>query len=114
MKTTFRKTETYIAYCATIPVELDSKMFPNFKGDTEEDFFKYIYDNIDDWHCDGYSDTNITDDETIKALYELQEGRKKEYGGSYEKGMQQYQLQIGTTTKDQSEAIFTMTRELEF
>jgi len=38
MKAHFRKTEYYTSYNANTPVELDSEKFPDFKGETEEEF----------------------------------------------------------------------------
>ena len=49
MKSHFRKTEYYTSHNANSPVELDSEKFPDFKGETEEDFLQYIYDNLDGW-----------------------------------------------------------------
>ena len=49
MKAHFRKTEYYTSYNANTPVELDSEKFPDFKGETQEEFLQYVYDKVDGW-----------------------------------------------------------------
>jgi hypothetical protein len=46
MKKHFRATEYFTT--ATEPVELDSDMFPEFEGTTEQEFFDYISENYNE------------------------------------------------------------------
>jgi hypothetical protein len=96
MKSQFRKTEYYYSHNANQPVELDSTKFPDFKGETEEEFLQYVFDNLDEW-VDG--DDSLFDDETQDALYELQNGDMKEYWGSY-RNYFEGDLQVGKHTPD--------------
>ena len=95
MKSHFRKTEYYTSYNANTPVELDSEKFPDFKGETEEEFLQYVYDNLDGW-VDGEGEP-LFDEETQDALYELQHGSMSEYWGSYQNYFEG-DLQIGEST----------------
>ena len=95
MKSHFRKTEYYTSHNANAPVELDSEKFPDFKGETEEEFLQYIFDNLDGW-VDGDGDS-LLDEETQEALNELQYGSMEEYWGSYQNYFEG-DLQIGEST----------------
>jgi hypothetical protein len=95
MKSHFRKTEYYTSHNANTPVELDSEKFPDFKGETEEEFLQYIFDNLDGW-VDGDGDS-LLDEETQEALNELQYGSMEEYWGSYQNYFEG-DLQIGEST----------------
>jgi len=98
MKSHFRKTEYYTSHNANSPVELDSEKFPDFKGETEEDFLQYIYDNLDEWVDGMENDEELPfDEETLDALYELKNGEMKEYWGSYQNYFEG-DLQIGEVT----------------
>ena len=94
MKKHFRKTEYYRSHNANTPVELDSEKFPDFKGETEEEFLEYIYANLDGW---ADADESSFDEETQEALYELQHGEMTEYWGSYLNYFEG-DLQIGEAT----------------
>jgi hypothetical protein len=76
-------------------VELDSEKFPDFKGETEEEFLQYIYDNLDGW-VDSEGEPPF-DDETQNALGELQYGSMTEYWGSYQNYFEG-ELQVGEST----------------
>ena len=54
MKSHFRKTEYYTSHNANTPVELDSEKFPDFKGETEEEFLQYIFDDFGDGWRSGF------------------------------------------------------------
>jgi len=95
MKSHFRKTEYYTSHNANAPVELDSEKFPDFKGETEEEFLQYIFDNLDGW-VDGEGEP-LFDEETQDALYELQHGSMEEYWGSYQNYFEG-ELQVGEPT----------------
>lgn len=97
MKAHFRKTEYYTSHNATEPVELDSEKFPDFKGETPEEFLEYINENLSEW-ING-DDELPFDEETVNALYELQEGSMKEYWGSYMNYFEG-ELQIGEPTPE--------------
>ena len=94
MKSHFRKTEHYTQYCANTPVELDSEKFPDFSGETEEEFLEYIHSNIDEWIDEGTLNDFISDEETREALTGLKEDPMEILGGSYEKFFQG-SLQVG-------------------
>ena len=95
MKAHFRKTEYYTSYNANTPVELDSEKFPDFKGETQEEFLQYIFDNLEEW-VDGEGESPF-DEETQNALGELQYGSMEEYWGSYQNYFEG-DLQIGEPT----------------
>ena len=97
MKAHFRKTEYYTSYNANTPVELDSEKFPDFKGETQEEFLQYIYDNLGEW-VDGDGESQF-DKETQNALEELQYGSMEEYWGSYQNYFEG-ELQIGESTPE--------------
>ena len=96
MKRHFRKTEYYTSHNANTPVELDSEKFPDFKGETEEEFLEYIYDNLEVW---ANEDGSPFDEETHEALYELYHGEMTEYWGSYQNYFEG-ELQIGEVTSE--------------
>ena len=62
MKLDFRSRATYTLTKVTEPITLDSEDFrnanPPFKGETEEDFWEYIKDNLSDWDAEAYLDNN--------------------------------------------------------
>ena len=97
MKAHFRKTEYYTSYNANTPVELDSEKFPDFKGETQEEFLQYIFDNLEEW-VDGEGESPF-DEETQNALGELQYGSMEEYWGSYQNYFEG-ELQIGESTPE--------------
>jgi hypothetical protein len=97
MKRHFRKTEYYTSHNANEPVELDSEKFPDFKGETEEDFLQYIFDNLDEW-TNG-DDDSIFDEETMNQLFELNSGSMVEYWGSYQNYFEG-DLQVGEITPE--------------
>lgn len=100
MKSHFRKTEYYTSHNSNTPVELDSEKFPDFKGETEEEFLQYIFDNLDGWVDGIESDMESPfDEETQDALYELQNGSMEEYWGSYQNYFEG-ELQVGVPTPD--------------
>ena len=77
MKKHFRLTEIYTVHVATKPVELDSEMFPDFKGETEQEFFDYILQNY----------RELAEDETLSEevsylINDLAYGDKEEYYNS--------------------------------
>ena len=100
MKKEFRKTEYYTSHNSNKPVELDSEKFPDFKGETEEEFLQYIFDNLEDWTNGIENDEKLPfDEETLNALYDLQNGSMTEYWGSYQNYFEG-ELQIGELTPD--------------
>jgi hypothetical protein len=99
MKSHFRKTEYYTSHNANSPVELDSEKFPDFKGETEEEFLQYIYDNLDEW-VDGEGELSF-DEETQDALYDLKNGEMEEYWGSYQNYFEG-DLQVGDLTPNEN------------
>ena len=101
MKSHFRKTEYYTSHNANSPVELDSEKFPDFKGETKEDFLQYVFDNLEDWVDGIENDESPFDKETQDALYDLQSGEMKEYWGSYQNYFEG-ELQIGEETPDEN------------
>ena len=102
MKSQFRKTEYYTSHNATTPVELDSEKFPDFVGETEEEFLQYISDNLVEWTDIIGNDGDIFfDEETANALYELQNGTMSEYWGSYQ-NYYEGEYQIGEITPNEN------------
>jgi len=89
MKKNFRKTEIYTVYAATKPVELDSDMFPDFKGETEQDFFSYVYQNYNDLLEDEDFPEEVRD-----LLGHIAYGDKEEYYNSCFKSYEG-ELQMG-------------------
>jgi hypothetical protein len=77
MKKHFRKSEYYTITEATEPVELDSEKFPEFTGETEEDFYNYIVDNYD-----NLANGDSLDEETRDLLWSLIEGEREIYQDS--------------------------------
>ena len=102
MKSHFRKTEYYTSHNANTPVELDSEKFPDFKGETEEEFLQYIFDNLDEW-TDSIENGEelLFDQETQDSLYDLKNGDMKEYWGSYQNYFEG-DLQIGEVTPNEN------------
>ena len=97
LKSHFRKTEYYTSHNANTPVELDSDKFVDFKGETEEEFLQYIFDNLEEW-TNGEEEPPF-DEETNEALGELQYGSMEEYWGSYQNYFEG-DLQIGEATPE--------------
>ena len=62
MKLDFRSRTTYTLTQVTEPITLDSEDFrnanPPYEGETEEDFWKYISENLSDWDAEEYLDNN--------------------------------------------------------
>ena len=81
MKKYFRATEYFTIYAETEPVELDSAMFPEFDGASEQDFFDYISENYNDLAEDESLPEEVRD-----ALWTLIEGEKFDYFNSAMKG----------------------------
>lgn len=81
MKKHFRSTEYFTIYAATEPVELDSDLFPEFEGTTEQEFFDYISENYNDLAEDESLPEEVRD-----ALWTLIEGEKFDYFNSSTKG----------------------------
>jgi len=46
MKITIRRTQERVIKVTTLPVELDTTDFPNFKGKSEKAFLEYLAENI--------------------------------------------------------------------
>jgi hypothetical protein len=81
MKKNFRATEYFTIHAATEPVELDSDLFPDFEGETEQEFFDYISENYNELAEDESLPEEVRD-----ALYTLIEGEKFDYFNSCTKG----------------------------
>jgi hypothetical protein len=81
MKKHFRATEYFTIHAATEPVELDSDLFPDFEGETEQEFFDYISENYNELAEDESLPEEVRD-----ALYTLIEGEKFDYFNSCTKG----------------------------
>jgi len=75
MKLDFRSRTTYTLTQVTEPITLDSEDFrnakPPFKGETEEDFWEYIKDNLSDWEAEQYIEDNegILSEDLLDTLY---------------------------------------------
>tara|TARA_R110002049_G_scaffold256181_1_gene431673 strand:- start:444 stop:809 length:366 start_codon:yes stop_codon:yes gene_type:complete len=75
MKLDFRSRTTYTLTQVTEAITLDSEDFrnavPPYKGETEEDFWDYINDNLSDWEAEEYIDDNegILSEELLDTLY---------------------------------------------
>jgi|TARA_R110001592_G_scaffold120621_1_gene325206 hypothetical protein len=80
MKLDFRSRTTYTLTQVTEAITLDSEDFrnavPPYKGETEEDFWDYINDNLSDWEAEEYigdNEDNFSEDLKDKlwqAFYE--------------------------------------------
>jgi hypothetical protein len=81
MKKHFRATEYFTIHAATEPVELDSDLFPDFEGETEQEFFDYISENYND-----LAEDESLSEEVREALWTLIEGEKFDYFNSCTKG----------------------------
>ncbi len=76
MKLDFRTRTTYtITQVSENPISLDSTEFrfaiPSFEGETEEEFWDYIKDNLSSWEAEEYIEANegILPDELLDDLY---------------------------------------------
>jgi hypothetical protein len=81
MKKHFRATEYFTIYAATEPIELDSDLFPEFEGTTEQEFFDYISENYND-----LAEDESLPEEVRNSLWTLIEGEKFDYFNSSYKG----------------------------
>lgn len=81
MKKHFRATEYYTIHAATEPVELDSDLFPEFEGTTEQEFFDYIIENYEE-----LANGDALPEEVRDSLWVLIEGEKTTYFDSTTKG----------------------------
>ena len=77
MKLDFRTRTTYtITQVSEKPITLDSGEFrfaiPSFEGETEEEFWDYITDNLSNWEAEEYIEANegILSDELLDSLYD--------------------------------------------
>ena len=77
MKKHFRATEYFTIHAATEPVELDSDLFTDFEGETEQEFFDYISENYND-----LAEDESLSEEVREALWTLIEGEKFDYFNS--------------------------------
>ena len=75
MKLSFRTRASYSITQVGEPCTLNSEDFvkavPPYKGETEEDFWNYINDNLSDWEAEEYIEDNegILSDELLNTLY---------------------------------------------
>ncbi len=76
MKLDFRTRTSYtVTQVSQHPITLDSEEFkfaiPSFEGDTEEEFWDYITDNLSNWEAEEYIEANegILPDELLDNLY---------------------------------------------
>ena len=75
MKLDFRSRTTYTLTQVTEPITLDSEDFrnakPPFEGETEEDFWEYIKDNLSDWEAEQYIEDNegVLSEDLLNELY---------------------------------------------
>jgi hypothetical protein len=81
MKKHFRATEYFTIHAATEPVEIDSDWFPEYEGNSEQEFFDYISENLNE-----LSEDDSLSDEAGEALWSLIEGEKFDYFNSTTKG----------------------------
>ena len=81
MKKHFRATEYFTIHAATEPVEIDSDWFPEYEGNTEQEFFDYISENFNELAND-----DSLSEEAREALWSLIEGEKFDYFNSSTKG----------------------------
>lgn len=77
MKLDFRTRTTYTITQVTTPATFNSEDFvkatPPYEGETEEDFWNYMNDNLSDWEAEEYIDDNeqILPAELLDLLYEV-------------------------------------------
>ncbi len=83
MKKHFRATEYFTIHAATEPIELDSDLFPDFEGTTEQEFFDYISENYND-----LAEDESLSEEVRESLWTLIEGEKFDYFNSCTKGFE--------------------------
>jgi hypothetical protein len=75
MKLSFRTRTSYSITQVGEPCTLNSEDFvkavPPYKGETEEDFWNYINDNLSDWEAEEYIEDNegILSEELLDILY---------------------------------------------
>tara|TARA_R100000541_G_scaffold42782_1_gene50069 strand:+ start:1687 stop:2052 length:366 start_codon:yes stop_codon:yes gene_type:complete len=75
MKLSFRNRTSYSITAVGEPCTIDSKDFvnavPPYKGETEEDFWNYINDNLSDWEAEQYLEDNegILSEDLLNTLY---------------------------------------------
>ena len=81
MKKHFRATEYFTIHAASEPIELDSDLFPDFEGTTEQEFFDYISENYND-----LAEDESLSEEVRESLWTLIEGEKFDYFNSCTKG----------------------------
>lgn len=83
MKKHFRATEYFTIHAASEPIELDSDLFPDFEGTTEQEFFDYISENYND-----LAEDESLSEEVRESLWTLIEGEKFDYFNSCTKGFE--------------------------
>ena len=83
MKQHFRATEYFTIHAASEPIELDSDLFPDFEGTTEQEFFDYISENYND-----LAEDESLSEEVRESLWTLIEGEKFDYFNSCTKGFE--------------------------
>ena len=77
MKLDFRTRTTYTITQVTTPATFDSEDFkkavPPYEGETEEDFWNYMNDNLSNWEAEEYigDNENILSEELLDLLYEV-------------------------------------------
>lgn len=97
MKVQVRRTEyRYVAETTPI-VTLDTEKFPNFTGETEDEFAEYLAENY--WELEGMdeligADLGVDDEDTHNALAELVYAEMDVYSDSSEKGYEG-EIQVG-------------------
>ena len=75
MNLDFRTRTTYTLTQVSEPITLDSEDFrnavPAYEGETEEDFWEYISDNLSDWEAEQYIEDNegILSEDLLDTLY---------------------------------------------
>ena len=75
MKLSFRTRASYTITQVGAPCTLNSEDFvnakPPYKGETEEDFYNYISDNLSDWEAEQYIEDNegILSEDLLDTLY---------------------------------------------
>ena len=84
MKLDFRNRVSYTITKVTKPATFDSDDFrnavPPYKGETKEDFWEYMNDNLCDWEAQQYIEDNadILSEELLDLLYEVFEAYPSE------------------------------------
>ena len=75
MKLDFRTRTTYSITQVSEPITLNAEDFrnakPSFKGESEEEFWDYINDNLSDWEAEQYIEDNegILSEDLLDTLY---------------------------------------------